>query len=197
MKNQYLYTVLLALVSVCGLHAKEGVDMPKLIDDEYKLSVGEKDEERLDLLNRVYNGASVQFLSRCLCQYKGNALELGCGSGTISRLIAKTVTPFKMLAVDRSEEQIELAKSRGNIPPNLELCVADAKKALLEGNHYDIIYTRFMLVHLDDFAAILELMTKALTPNGVIIIEDVASASSQYVDGDPFLSNKLLDIDSA
>ena len=165
--------------------------------NEYKLSLGLKDENRLDLLNAIYNPASNKFLSTVFSQYKGNVLELGCGTGIISRIIAEKIYPYKVVATDISRKQIQVAKGKGSIPANLEFYVANARDVLSQGKLYDIIYVRFVLVHLNQLHDVLALIKTSLTKNGIIIIEDVSSADSQYVEGDNILTRILLDIDRA
>lgn len=55
-----------------------------------------------------------------------NVLEIGCGIGTLTKLIAKYVKKGSLVATDISDESIEIAKKRiSNTKNNIELLVSD------------------------------------------------------------------------
>src|SRR5918992_294392 len=62
------------------------------------------------------------FLLRQLPERLGEALEIGCGTGELARLLAERCE--RVLAVDLSPRMIEAALSKDH--PNIEYLVADA-----------------------------------------------------------------------
>ena len=78
---------------------------------------------------------------------KSNVLEIGCGIGTLSNLLAGYLTKGKITAVDISPETIELAKHKFKSRKNLEFQVSDMSNW---SNHhiFDVIVLPDVLEHI-------------------------------------------------
>lgn len=141
----------------------------------YALATGEKDKERLIILNEIYNPFSVQFFEDCKIQKGVRILELGCGIGLMSQLLAFIVEGEGfVLATDISEEQLQIA--RGLLPkedtPNLEFRQLSAFEIDGLNEQFDVIYVRFLFVHLKEPKKLIQKMKTILKPGGKLIIED-------------------------
>ena len=97
-----------------------------------------------------------------------HALEVGCGTGTFSALIAGAVE--HLTAIDISQEFIDTARRRHAGVPNLTLLKADATKDLPH-HKFDSIVMLDVLEHIADDAAMLASLTKKLTPGGRIVLK--------------------------
>lgn len=101
---------------------------------KYSIALGEEDKDRLLIINEIYNPFTKNFLTAPKISTGDQVLELGCGIGIISQELSKLVGPTgHVLAIDNSEEQLDVARSLlGNqIPDNLEFRKLSACKQLL------------------------------------------------------------------
>ena len=111
--------------------------------------------------NRWIFESIVPFLGR-------NALEVGCGTGTFSALIAGSVE--HLTAIDISQEFIDTARRRYAEVPNLTLLKADATEDLPD-QKFDSIVMLDVLEHIADDAAMLTSLTSKLAPGGRIVLK--------------------------
>lgn len=99
-----------------------------------------------------------------------NALEIGCGTGLFSRLLATRAD--RVLAVDLSPQMIRIAQERCAQFPNIDFQTADVMSAELPLEHFDCIATIATLHHLP-MAATLRKIKSALKVNGVLLVLDL------------------------
>jgi len=104
-----------------------------------------------------------------------NALEIGCGTGTFARELARRCR--RVVALDLSTEMIRVARSRSVQVKNLEFELADAMSYNLPQSHFDFICSIATLHHLDHRELLLK-MKDALRPRGVLVILDLVRSSS-------------------
>ncbi len=79
---------------------------------EYVLQVGKKGFDRLKFINDVFGEHSRNFLIRAGLREGSRILEIGCGTGSMTTWLAKTVGKNgRVIAVDASEKQIEIARN--------------------------------------------------------------------------------------
>lgn len=101
------------------------------------------------------------------CQH---ILEIGCGTGEFSRLLAERAD--KVLAVDLSAQMIRLARESSKLYPNIDFVEGDVMTYQLPDNHFDGIATLTTLHHLP-MTDILKKIKKALKPGGTFICLDL------------------------
>lgn len=75
-------------------------------------------------------------------------LEIGCGIGTVSHLMAKKVRNGKVLAVDISPESIQKAKALWKEQKNLDFEVSDMKNFNKPGQVFDFMVFPDVLEHI-------------------------------------------------
>ena len=98
------------------------------------------------------------------------ALEIGCGTGAFSRLLASRSEQVR--ALDLSPVMIRLARERSTKFTNIDYRVADAISMDFPTAEFDCVVTIATLHHLP-LAPMLSKMKSALKPGGVIIIMDL------------------------
>ena len=85
----------------------------------YQMPVGEEDSLRLTLLNEIYNPCTQNFLLSAGLKQCQNILVVGCGNGIMTSFIANQIKKTsKVIGVDTSKEQINLARINNKIHSN-------------------------------------------------------------------------------
>jgi ubiquinone/menaquinone biosynthesis C-methylase UbiE len=128
--------------------------------------------------NSHYHG----LLARHLPAPCREALDIGCGTGAFSRLLAKSSE--RVLALDLSPNMIGLARERSARFPNIDFRVADVLTLALPSEKFDCIATIATLHHLPA-GEVLPKLKGALKPGGVLLVLDLFQAEGL---SDAFLS---------
>lgn len=150
---------------------------------KYALATGEAAVGRLNVLHRIYSDAGREALLDAGLTEGMRVADFGCGPGEMTRMLASLVGPAgSVTGIDLHAAQIEQAKQRCAMDglTNATFVTADACKTGLPGKQFDVVYCRFLLLHLLDPAACLQEMWRVLKPGGILVVEDgdIASACS-------------------
>ncbi|WP_194777372.1 class I SAM-dependent methyltransferase [Pararhodonellum marinum] len=124
-------------------------------------------------------------------------LEVGCGIGTVSQLIAKKVKNGQVLALDISPRSIEKAKALWNSQGNLQFEVSDMQDFSKEGVKYDFFVFPDVLEHIpvDQHFRLFETVKRHAHQDSVIFIHIPAPRFLAYmIENEP---EKLQVIDQA
>lgn len=149
---------------------------------------------RLRVLADVYGPASRAFLQEqeqdIVINTPRIAVDLGCGPGYTTRLLAESTGCERVIGIDASEYFLELA--RENAPEHISFVQHDVTQVPFPVGPSDLIYCRFLLTHLKDPQSIIERWGTQLRPQGLLLVEEVEWIQT----GHPLLS-KYLDIVAA
>ncbi len=99
-----------------------------------------------------------------------DSLDIGCGSGEFTRLLAQRSQ--RVVGLDLSPQMIRLAQERSSEWPNIEYHEADALAWDLPAGGFDCIASIATLHHLP-LDAVLAKAKAALRPNGVLLVLDL------------------------
>jgi ubiquinone/menaquinone biosynthesis C-methylase UbiE len=142
---------------------------------DYILRGGVEGRERLRLLARVMRPTTLGLLDRVGVRPGMACLDVGCGGGDVAFELARLVgATGSVVGVDIDETKLELARRDaeeqhlGNVVFRT-LAVADSTHA----TEFDLVYTRFLLSHLQDAAGAVRKMQHALRPEGILVVEDI------------------------
>jgi ubiquinone/menaquinone biosynthesis C-methylase UbiE len=119
-------------------------------------------------------------------------LEIGCGTGVFSRLLAARAE--KVLAIDLSPQMIRLARERSRLHPNIDFVEGDVMFYHLPAGQFDCIATLATLHHLPTGPA-LGKIRRALKPGGTFVCLDLyqrSDLSDLIFDGVAYPANLLL-----
>jgi SAM-dependent methyltransferase len=109
-----------------------------------------------------------RFLSSCIPNDCARAVEVGCGNGSFTRILAKRASYVE--AIDISPEMIRIAAQRSGDFRNIEYSVADILTVHLATACFDCIVIIGTLHHLP--LHILAKLKRALSVDGLLIIHD-------------------------
>jgi len=150
---------------------------------QYALATGADAVGRLNVLHGIYSPTGRRTLLEAGLTEGMAAADFGCGTGTMTRLLANMVGPAgSVTGIDVHAPQLEQAAAacaREGLT-NTSFVNADACKTGLPRNQFDLVYCRFLLLHLPNPKACVREMWNVLKPGGIVVIEDgdLASACS-------------------
>jgi SAM-dependent methyltransferase len=142
---------------------------------EYALATGEAAVRRLRVLHNVYSPAGRRILLEAGLTKGMNVADFGCGVGVVSRMLAEMVGPAgSVTGIDVNRAQIEQARKLCGSEGlhNTQFVEASAYDTGLGRETFDLVYCRFLLLHLTDPAACLREMQGLLKPGGILVVED-------------------------
>jgi ubiquinone/menaquinone biosynthesis C-methylase UbiE len=122
-----------------------------------------------------HNAHYHEYLLRHTPEQCQNGLEIGCGTGEFSRLLARHAE--KVLAIDLSPQMIRTAKERSELHPNIDFVVADVMTYHLPNEQFDCIATLTTMHHLP-VESFLRKIKKALKPGGIFVCLDLYQRSN-------------------
>jgi SAM-dependent methyltransferase len=140
----------------------------------YVLATGEAAAYRLRLLQGLYGPGTRRVLLDAGLRRGMRVADLGCGVGTVTGMIAKLVGPEGLVVgIDASGAQLNQARAQLNGDgANVTFVQASATDVGLPPGSFDLVYCRFLLIHLPDPEAALREMRTLLKPNGILVCED-------------------------
>jgi SAM-dependent methyltransferase len=142
------------------------------VSGRYTFGDGELAARRLALVAEVFAPTSRALLASSLPIGAALALDLGCGPGHTTRLLAQVSRPRRVLGLDSSARFVELARDLTN-GPGVGFAVHDATAMPLPEAPVEAIYARLLLAHLPDPLALVEGWTTQLRGGGVLVLDEV------------------------
>ncbi|MEM6610800.1 MAG: class I SAM-dependent methyltransferase [Cyanobacteria bacterium P01_C01_bin.72] len=139
-------------------------------DLKYKI---QHDFDRIALLNPQrwdHNNHYHSFLLSQLPIEGNTVLEIGCGTGEFSRLLAQRFE--RVIAIDLSPKMIEVAKQHSRQFPNIDFQVADILQWQFPKEKFDTIASIATFHHLP-LENLLPCLKSALKPEGKLVILDL------------------------
>ncbi len=123
--------------------------------------------------NKYYDYESE--LSDFLPKIGSNILDAGCGSGVVSRFLARKFPHSKVTGCDFSGERIRQASSFAETIGNLDFKQANLLSADFEASTFDSIVCRYVLEHLKnkEVKAVLTEFHRCLRPGGTACLIDI------------------------
>jgi SAM-dependent methyltransferase len=134
--------------------------------------------ERLAIVAATF-GPTSDALLRSLDAKPRRVLDLGCGPGHTTELLAGLYPDSELVAMELSEAFAAQARVR---VPAADMIVADVTAPLPGG--FDLVYSRFLLSHLPDIAGTVTSWCAAVAPGGLLVLEEPES----IVAADPLFS---------
>jgi SAM-dependent methyltransferase len=144
------------------------------------MSIVQADFDRIALLSQDgwgHNEHCHSFLLKHIPASCEAALDVGCGTGAFSRLLAQRSD--RVVALDLSPCMIEIAKERSESHPNIEFQVADATRWAFPVGMFDCVASIATLHHLP-FEETLLKMKGALRVGGTLAILDLYESAGWH-----------------
>ena len=141
----------------------------------YVLATGDEAAYRLRIVNEVHGADTEAFLKRAGIRRGLRVADIGCGVGVVSAWIAEQIGPEgELIGLDISAAQVEKARStaeeRGILHSRFETASADSTG--LPPDSFDLVFCRFVLMHMERPENAVGEMRRILKPGGVLAVED-------------------------
>lgn len=147
----------------------------------YVLGNLDNEIERLEIQSAFFEPLTRQTLSKAGIRKGMRCLDVGCGAGSVSRILAHMVGETGQVTGTDVDEKY-LAYCRKNAPqPNMSFVQDDICNSGLEKESFDVIYSRFMFVHLKDARKAIHSMKQLVREGGTIIIEELDHAPDSWL----------------
>jgi SAM-dependent methyltransferase len=141
----------------------------------YVLATGPAADYRLRILHGRYGAGTRRLLVGAGLRPGMRVADVGCGVGMVTTLLAKLVGPEgQVVGIDFSGAQLAQARQRlASVGANASFVEASATDTGLPPGSFDLVYCRFLLLHLAEPERALGEMRSLLKPDGILVCEDV------------------------
>jgi SAM-dependent methyltransferase len=126
---------------------------------------------RLAMVGAIFDPPSRAFITRSVTSAPELALDLGCGPGNTTRLLADSTHAARTVGLDQSVAFVETAR---RAYPELEFAVTDVASTPFPTGPADVVYARLVLAHLADPIAALRRWEAQVRPGGILLLDEVA-----------------------
>jgi SAM-dependent methyltransferase len=126
---------------------------------------------RLATVAEVFAPKSRSFLSNFAQRSFDLALDLGCGTGRTTHLVAEVLRPGRTVGIDRSESFLSLA--RPSAIDGISFVRHDVTAVPLPTGAADLVYCRFLLSHLPRPQGQVAKWSTQLRPGGILLLDEV------------------------
>ena len=128
-------------------------------------------------LHRLWNGEAVKATG---LREGGRVLDVACGTGSLTRDLAKRVGPEGyVLGVDFSKEMLRAAEARP--APNVEYRLGDATDlAGVENGFFDAATIAYGARNIPDLDALFSEMARAVRPGGKVVCLEIARPKGRF-----------------
>jgi SAM-dependent methyltransferase len=130
--------------------------------------------KRLEIVSELFDPPSRSFIESCGPYRPELALDLGCGPGHTTRLLAEALRPLRTIGLDLSARFLE--RARYDVPPGVEFQEHDVSEPLPGA---DVVYSRFLLPHVTDPLPLVASWVASLKPGGRMLLDEVEWIETQ------------------
>jgi SAM-dependent methyltransferase len=131
---------------------------------------------RLEMVARVFEPATRALLREVAPVARDLAVDLGCGPGHSTALLAAVVGCRRTVGLDLSPDFIERAGLLAS--DRVSFRVHDVSLVPFPVRPADLLSCRFLLTHLRDPIQVLARWATQLTPGGLLVVEEVESIAT-------------------
>ena len=124
---------------------------------------------RGESMERGHRPTGEQAIDRMGLGPDSRVLDLGCGSGWASRLMATLAPGGKVIGIDVSDAMIELARNSSGDYPNLDFRIASAENLPFEDAEFTHAFSMESIYYYGDMLRALKEIRRVLTSGGLFV----------------------------
>jgi ubiquinone/menaquinone biosynthesis C-methylase UbiE len=127
--------------------------------------------QRLKVLAEVFANSTTAFLTRVAGANPRLTVDLGCGPGYCTHMLATMLRPARTVGLDNSKHF--LSHARQSETEDVSFRLHDVTSVPFPVDSTDLAYCRFLLSHLTGPGEVVASWTTQLHPKGQLVIEEV------------------------
>jgi SAM-dependent methyltransferase len=137
-------------------------------------------------MERGHRPVGEQAIQKMRVPADARVLDVGCGSGWASRLLAGLATNGRVTGIDISDEMITLARESSRTFPNVDFEIASAEQLPFNDSEFTHAFSMESLYYYRDIPRALKEIHRVLRPDGVFVaVVDLyweSQATHQWID---------------
>ncbi|MGW7264494.1 class I SAM-dependent methyltransferase [Streptomyces sp. NPDC054842] len=130
--------------------------------------------ERIDFGALAYDDFTMARLRSLGVGPGWRCLDVGAGTGTVSRRLLDEAGVASVLAVDRDVRFLDARPVRG-----LDVLEADINAPLSVPGPFSLVHARFVLMHLPSHERLIGELARLVAPGGVLVLSDAVDLTSE------------------
>jgi SAM-dependent methyltransferase len=161
---------------------------------EYSRPYAIHSDEECDRLELQARLANIEGHLRYLPVSPGDrVLDVGCGSGSMSRLIARSYPQADVTGVDLREQYLDFAlcRAREEDIQNLTFRSADAFALPFADATFDVVWTKYLLQWLKEPKRALKELQRVTRPGGIVVSCDFSGFAIEHYPVTPELDRQV------
>jgi ubiquinone/menaquinone biosynthesis C-methylase UbiE len=143
-------------------------------DPTYAMGRSKSETERLQQQGQLFEPYTRRLLEAAGITTGMKVLDVGCGAGDVSLLVARLVGPTgSVVGVDNNPVVLETARQRACAAglSNISFVAGDLRDADLD-NDFDAAVGRLILLYVGDQVVALQAITRYLRPGGIVAFQE-------------------------
>lgn len=132
-------------------------------------TIDERNPERQQLLAAILNPPTREVLRRLPRTPGAKVLDIGCGQGNTTRCLADELDAAVCVGLDYDADLIDYAETRPENPANVRFQQGDATQLPFEDASFDVVFCRYLLIHMADPLRVVREMMRVLRPGGLAV----------------------------
>ena len=133
--------------------------------------------QRLGALDEAFSPTSERFVRGAAGDAPGLAIDLGCGPGHTTHMLARAAGGQRTVGLDHSEHFVELAEQSRT--EGVSFARHDITEMPLPVGPADLMYCRFLLTHMNEPTRLLADWATQLRPGGRLLAEEIESVRTR------------------
>ena len=138
-------------------------------DVEYTFGTSPTAASRLEEIAKYFNPLAADLIRRFVRKPIGIAVDLGCGPGFTTNMLAGATGCLKAYGLDDSREFLDMAAQRFNHCTFLQHDITQVPFPITA----DVMYARFLLCHLRTPLVLVAVWMTQLKPGGLLFIDEI------------------------
>lgn len=132
-------------------------------------AIDERNAERQQLLAQMLNPLTREVLDRVPRDSISKILDLGCGYGHTTRMLAEHFPAAFGIGFEYDALLVADASAHPANPPSIEFQQGDAARLPFPDASFDLVFTRYMLLHVSDPPTVIHEMLRVVRRGGFVV----------------------------